>query len=156
MFQEKLKVSHKKTLKLTNVLYKELINPNLEKIEKEVELMENYIKAKGANPIGPLIQRVDTVITDENVINIQITLYRQCNKYIRSVDFDYKFQSIYSVDNCLYVRFFDSEEYLSIAYDKLKVIAYEEDIKLKDGNYTVYVDRKENKIIADVFMERAD
>lgn len=56
----------------------------------------------------------------------------------------------------MYVRFFDSEEYLSIAYDKLKVIAYEEDIKLKDGNYTVYVDRIENKIIADVFMERAD
>lgn len=156
MFQEKLKVSLKKTLKLTNVLYRELINVDLEKIEKEVELMDNYIKTKGANPIGPLIQRIDTIITEENAINIQVTLYRQCNKYINSVDFGYKYQSIYRVDNCMYVRFFDSEEYLSIAYDKLKVIAYEEDIKLKDGNYTVYVDRIENKIIADVFMERAD
>lgn len=75
MFQEKLKVSLKKTLKLTNVLYRELINVDLEKIEKEVELMDNYIKTKGANPIGPLIQRIDTIITEENAINIQVTLY---------------------------------------------------------------------------------
>jgi hypothetical protein len=45
---------------------------------------------------------------------------------------------------------------LQFAYQKLNLVAFEENIKLKGDSYTIFVDRKDGIITADVFMERAD
>ena len=53
----KLEVSYKKILKLTNVLLTEVSVDNLGSYPIVVEQMENYIKSKGFQPVGPLIQQ---------------------------------------------------------------------------------------------------
>lgn len=57
------------------------------------------------------------------------------------------------VSNCLFARFMEKEENLQFAYSKLQLHAFENNIKLKGDSYTVFVDKKDNKMVADVFME---
>ena len=65
-------ISENKTLKLTNVLIKTLIEEDFENFEKSVEQMEDYIKSKGYQPLGPLIQYTTTKV-NENVTKLGIT-----------------------------------------------------------------------------------
>jgi len=44
-------------------------------------------------------------------------------------------------------------QYLQFAYSKLQLHAFDNDIKLKGDSYTVFVENKEGKMVADVFME---
>lgn len=56
----------------------------------------------------------------------------------------------------MYARYIGEESKLKFAYDKINLIAFEEDIPLKGDSYTVFVAKNDDGIIADVFMERAD
>lgn len=51
-----IKLSQGKILKLSNVLEKEFIEDDETNFQLVIEQMDNYIKAKGYNAIGPLIQ----------------------------------------------------------------------------------------------------
>ena len=53
----KIEISNNKTLKLTNVLTCNVDIEGEENILTVVSKMDNYIKSKGALPIGPLIQK---------------------------------------------------------------------------------------------------
>ena len=53
----------------------------------------------------------------------------------------------------MFARFTEKEENLQYAYSKLGLFAFENDIKLKGDSYTVFVDKNEEGIVADVFME---
>jgi hypothetical protein len=59
--QDKMLANYNKTLKLANVISKEVNINILESLEREVVLIENYIKSKGSQPIGPLIQYTSTI-----------------------------------------------------------------------------------------------
>ena len=50
-----IKLSQGKILKLSNVLEKEFIEDDETNFQLVIEQMDNYIKAKGYNAIGPLI-----------------------------------------------------------------------------------------------------
>jgi len=58
----------------------------------------------------------------------------------------------------MYCRYIGLEDKLKLAYDKLNLTAFENDIQLKGDSYKIFVDRneEENTIIAEVFMPRAD
>jgi hypothetical protein len=62
----KLQLSNNKTLKLSNVLMMEIdISTESDNdVNKQILKMENYIKSKGAMPIGPLIQKTEYSIND--------------------------------------------------------------------------------------------
>ena len=81
-----LNFSDRKILKLTNVLkYKLLLNNDNLDFHKEIEKMSSYIKVKGANQIGPLIQYTNTFVNEQNEIDIEIYLMLQCNHFIHNV-----------------------------------------------------------------------
>jgi hypothetical protein len=152
---EKIQVNRNKTLKLTNVLMKEIdINEN-EGINKEVMQMENYLRNKGAKPIGPLIQYTDVEGSGAD-IKVTLKLMRQSSTFIHNIEEPYKIESIIRVKNCMYARYNGEESKLRYTYDKINVIAFEEDIPLKGDSYTIFVNSNDDGIIADVFMERAD
>ena len=44
--------------------------------------MENYIKSKGATPIGPLIQKTEYSVNEEGQLDIKVYLMRQTNTFI--------------------------------------------------------------------------
>ncbi|NLD50742.1 MAG: hypothetical protein GX660_26680 [Clostridiaceae bacterium] len=156
MKNEKIQICYNKTLKLTNVLINEIDLKDSEALEKEVLQMENYIKNKGAQPIGPLIQYTDVKGREIEEVKLTIKLLRQSNIHIHNLDASYKMEPIIRVKNCMYARYTGEEDKLKFAYDKINLTAFEEDIPLKGDSYTIFVANSDEGIIADVFMERAD
>ena len=52
------------------------------KIDVKFVQMENYIKSKGATPIGPLIQKTEYSVNEEGQLDIKVYLMRQTNTFI--------------------------------------------------------------------------
>ena len=154
----KIQYSNKKTLKLTNVLkYKIVITDENFDLHVAIEQMQSYIKIRGAMQVGPLIQYTRTFINDSGEFDMEIIMMLQCNNYIHSVEQLYSMESVIRVPNALYCRYMGPESCLKFAYDKIQIEAFEEDIKLEDCNYTIFVDNNEEDdvMVADVFIPRA-
>lgn len=153
----KLIFSNNKTLKLTNVLKKEIIfNEKVDSFEAHIQQMKIYISNKGTLQVGPLIQYTETFINEENAINMKVFMMIQCNDYLNNVDKSYQSDQIIKIKDCLYCRYIGPEENLKFAYEKINLEAFENDISLKGNSYTIYVEHnvQESTIIADVFMPR--
>ncbi len=155
----KLQFNENKTLKLTNVLkYKILLDEENFDFNVAIEQMQSYIKTKGAMQIGPLIQYTRTFLNENNELDMEIIMMLQCNNYIHSVEQPYSMESVIRVPNALYCRYSGPESSLKFAYDKINLEAFENDIKVGDCNYTIFVDsnQEEDIMIADVFVPRAE
>lgn len=150
-----IQLSMNKVLKLSNVLIinVDIAQSNLD-IEAIVVKMENYIKSKGAMPLGPVIQKTAYSVDEEGQIDIKLSLMRQANNFIRNVEEPYKMESVIRVRNCMYARYIGPEEKIKFAYDKINVTAFEEDIELSNENYTVFLDPQDDNIVADIFVEK--
>ncbi len=155
----KLQYYNNKVLKLTNVLkYKILLDDESFDFNVSIEQMQSYIRTKGAMQIGPLIQYTRTFMNENNELDMEIVMMLQCNNYIHSVEPPYSMESVIRVPNALYCRYTGPETSLKFAYDKINVEAFEQDIKLADYNYTIFLDNNEEEgiTIADVFVPRAE
>ena len=53
--------------------------------------------------------------------------------------------------HCLYLRFEDSPEYLQLAYSKMELYFYENDLQTDGTTYTVYVNSTLDQMTADIF-----
>lgn len=155
----KLQYNNNKTLKLTNVLkYKILLTDENFDFNASIEQMQSYIKTKGAMQIGPLIQYTRTFVNDSGELDMDIVMMLQCNNYIHNVEQPYSMESVIRVPNALYCRYTGPESNLKFAYDKIQIEAFEQDMKLDDCNYTIFVDNntEEDIMVADVFIPRAE
>lgn len=154
----KIPVSYNKTLKLSNACIYEIVNESdFEHLDMIVARMENYIRSKGAVPIGPFVQYTSVQVNDAGEPKATLRLIRQSNKYIANVEPPYKMESILRCKNCLFARFEGEEDKLEIAFNKLNVIAYEEGIPLTGVTYTVFTAKQDDtSFSADVFMEKAE
>lgn len=144
----------KKTLKLNNVVMCSIPIDNLCIIDTIPEKLSSYILSKGHKPVGPIIQysRINIDGTDESALII--TFLQQASGFINSVEAPYEMKSTLRVTNCLYTRFTGLGEKINIAYSKLIVYAYENEIELKGDSYTVFLEELDTgEIIVDVFME---
>lgn len=155
---EKLKFSSSKTLKLTNVLrYKVLLQDENLELQTVIEQMQSYIRIKGARQIGPLIQYTK-VFLEGAECRFEMDMMLQCDKFLHNVEQPYTMDSVIRVPDALYCRYTGSENTLKFAYDKINVEAFENDIKLGDCNYTIFVDKnvEDDTLIADVFVPKAE
>ena len=153
MENRKIECKNNKTLKLSNVIIKEVTLDENTNLMLEVKKMENYIKNKGAVPVGPFIQYTKIGI---NGIGAPTFVYKtmiQVDVFIENNDNIYDMSSIIKVENCLYARFNGLEKDIKFVYDKINVLAYEENLKLNQDTYTVIVSKDDDEIIADIFME---
>ena len=150
---EKIIVKENKTLKLNNVLIREVSQNELVDINKISYMMDSYIKTKGNATVGPMINYSSAEGDENGQVKIVIKLMVQLKNPIHNIDKPYEFKSQIRITNCLFGRFSEKEENLQFAYSKLQVHAFENDIKLKGDSYTVFVNKNEEKLVADVFME---
>jgi hypothetical protein len=150
---EKIVVRENKTLKLNNVLIREVSQNELVDINKISYMMDSYIKTKGNGTVGPMINYSGAEGDENGQIKLVIKLMVQLKNPIHNIDKPYEFKSQIRITNCLFGRFSEKEENLQFAYSKLQVHAFENDIKLKGDSYTVFVNKNEEKLVADVFME---
>lgn len=148
---EKITVRENKALKLNNVLIRE-INEKEDDFNKAIHMMESYIKSKGNSMVGPLITYSGVKIENDE-LKIIMKIIGQVKNPIHNVENPYRFETQLKVSNCLFARYREKEENLQMAYSKLQVHAFENEIKLKGDSYTIFVDNKEGDIVADVFME---
>lgn len=152
----KLPVFYNKTLKLNNVCIRDIVDEDIENLDTVVIQMENYLRSKGAIPVGPIIQYMQTYVDKDGEMDVHIQFIRQTNTFLSKVEAPYSTQPILRVPNCLFVRFAGEEHHLKYAYDKLNLISYEEDIPLTGKIFTVFTSKNEGEFSADVFMEKAE
>lgn len=152
---EKIIVKENKTLKLNNVLIREVSQNELMDIKQITYMMDSYIKAKGNSTIGPMINYSSAEGNENGQVKLVIKIIVQLKNPIHNIDKPYEFKQQIRITNCLFARFTEKEENLQFAYSKLGLHAFENDIKLKGDSYTVFVNKDEDKIMADVFMELA-
>ena len=150
---EKIAIRENKTLKLNNVLIREVSENELIDINKISYMMDSYIKSKGNSTIGPMINYSTVEVDESGQPKVIIKLMVQLKNPIYNVEKPYELENQLRVTNCLFARFTEKEENLQFAYQKLGVYAFENDIKLKGDSYTVFVKQEEENIVADVFME---
>lgn len=144
----------KKTLKLTNVLSYTMVKSDFQSNVQCAAQMENYIKSKGYQPVGPLIQYSGVEKSETGELTMVVRLLRQASGYISHTETPYSMESILRIPNCLYVRYRGPMEKMQVAYSKLSVVAFENSINRRGDSYTIFVDQLENDdMIADVFME---
>lgn len=150
---EKIAIRENKTLKLNNVLIREISENELIDINKISYMMDSYIKSKGNSTIGPMINYSTVEVDESGQAKVIIKLMVQLKNPIYNVEKPYELNTQLRVTNCLFARFTEKEENLQFAYQKLGVYAFENNIKLKGDSYTVFVKQEEENIVADVFME---
>ncbi|MPM12335.1 hypothetical protein SDC9_58688 [bioreactor metagenome] len=150
---EKIVLRENKTLKLNNVLIREISENELIDINQISYMMDSYIKSKGNSTIGPMINYSIVEVNESGQPKVIIKLIVQLKNPIHNVEKPYELKSQLRVTNCLFARFTEKEENLQFAYQKLGVYAFENNIKLKGDSYTVFVKQEEENIVADVFME---
>ena len=150
----KIELSTNKSLKLMNVLSLEIeLNQDFD-LGTTVVKMDNYLKSKGAMPIGPLIQRTVYSINENQQLEIHAYLMRQTNNFIHNIEAPYKMEPVIRIRNCMYAHYVGPEEKLELAYDKINVTAFEEDITVANENYTIFIEKQDDNIVADIFVEK--
>ncbi|ADL50512.1 hypothetical protein [Clostridium cellulovorans] len=150
---EKIIVKENKILKLSNVLVREVSQNELNDINRITHMMESYIKVKGNSTTGPLINYSSAEVDESGQVKIVVKLMVQLKNPLYKVETPYEMKPQIRITNCLFARFQERQENLQFAYSKLQLHAFENDIKLKGDSYTVFVDQKEDNMVADVFME---
>ena len=144
-----IKVAENKTLKLTNVLSREIRPEEMASMPVVLTQMHNFIKSNNAQPIGPIIQSF--AMGEDHQLHLY--MMQQATQLIPQMDPGYHMDAILRVKNCLYAHFTGPLAYNHLATSKLQVMAFENDIKLTGNSYTIYVNQDEDDGVIDVFME---
>ena len=129
-----IKVAENKTLKLTNVLSREIRPEEMASLPVVLTQMHNFIKSNNAQPIGPIIQSF--ALGEDHQMHP-----------------GYHMDAILRVKNCLYAHYTGPMENSQLASYKLQVHAFENDQKLTGTSYTIYVNQDSDDAVIDVFME---
>ena len=156
----KISICENKTLKLQNVITctLDITSNDTNLFQTEIDKMNIFMQTHGAHQIGPLIQFSNMVLNENNELEINMQFMLQADCYIHNVDAIYKMDTLLRVKNCIYARYMGPDDKIKFAYDKLGVYAFENDIELKGGSYTIYVECNEEEalIVADIFMPIRD
>lgn len=150
---EKIVVRENKTLKLNNVLIRQVSDNEIIDIDKITYMMDSYIKSKGNSTIGPMINYSSIEVDEDGQPKVIVKIMVQLKNPIHNIEKPYEQKTQIRVTNCLFARFTEKEENLQFAYQKLGVYAFENDIKLRGDSYTVFVKNEDGNLVADVFME---
>ena len=146
-----IKVAENKTLKLTNVVSRQVLPEELGNIMVILTQMHNFIKSNNAQPIGPLVQAVIEGTGPDHAP--ELYLMQQATQMITQMEPGYHMDAVLRVKNCLYAHYTGPMSHSQLASSKLQILAFENDIKLSGNTYTIFVDQDDDEAVVDVFME---
>lgn len=154
MSTRELNVIEGKILKLNHVLARRINPQEMMEFQKIVQMFEAYTKAEKLTLYGPMVVHNVTEIKDGIPMQL-IELMGQLREVPKTVQAPYTFTEQIRIENCLYLRFCGPADKISVAYQKLSVYSYENDLIMKGDVYTVHIDNKDNIMTADIFAEAA-
>ena len=146
---KEIKVAENKTLKLTNVLSREIHPEEMASLPVVLTQMHNFIKSNNAQPIGPIVQAM--VVGEDRQMHLY--MMQQATQMISKMEPGYHMDAVLRVKNCLYAHYTGPLSKSQLASAKLQIMAFENDIKLTDSSYTIYVNQDDDEAVIDVFME---
>ena len=146
-----IKVAENKTLKLTNVLSRAVQPEELANLPVILTQMQNFMKSNGVQPIGPLVQAIRMGTGPDHVP--EMYMMQQATQMITKLEPGYHMDAVLRVKNCLYAHYTGPLSQSQLASAKLQIMAFENDIKLTDNSYTIYVNQDDDEAVIDVFME---
>lgn len=144
-----IKVAENKTLKLTNVLSREILPEEMANMPLILTQMHNFIKSNNAQPIGPIIQSF--AVGEDRQMHLY--MLQQATQLISQMEPGYHMDGVLRVKNCLYAHYTGPMSDSQLASYKLQVYAFENDQKLTGTSYTIYVNQDSDDAVIDVFME---
>ena len=144
-----IKVAENKTLKLTNVLSREILPEEMANMPLILTQMHNFIKSNNAQPIGPIIQSF--AVGEDRQMHLY--LLQQATQLISQMEPGYHMDGVLRVKNCLYAHYTGPMSDSQLASYKLQVYAFENDQKLTGTSYTIYVNQDSDDAVIDVCME---
>ena len=148
---KEIKVAENKTLKLTNVLSREIHPEEMASLPVVLTQMHNFIKSNGAQPLGPLVQCIKLPAGPNP--QPEVYMMQQATQLIGQMEQDYHMDAVLRVKNCLYAHYTGPMPESQLASYKLQVHAFENEQKLTGTSYTIYVNQDEDDAVVDVFME---
>ena len=146
-----IKVAENKTLKLTNVLSREIRPEEMASLPVVLTQMHNFIKSNGAQPLGPLVQCIKLPAGPNP--QPEVYMMQQATQLITQTEPGYEVDAVLRVKNCLYAHYTGPMAYSQLASSKLQILAFEKDLKLTGDNYTIFVSQDDDDAVVDVFME---
>ena len=144
-----IKVAENKTLKLTNVLSREIHPEEMASLPVVLTQMHNFIKSNNAQPIGPIVQAM--VVGEDRQMHLY--MMQQATQMITQMEPGYHMDAVLRVKGCLYAHFTGPMDHSSLASQKLNIYAYEHEIELTGTTYSIYVNQDSENGVMDVFME---
>ena len=146
---KEIKVAENKTLKLTNVLSREIHPEEMASLPVVLTQMHNFIKSNNAQPIGPIVQAM--VVGEDRQMHLY--MMQQATQFIGQMEQDYHMDAVLRVKNCLYAHYTGPMSQSGLASQKLNIYAYEHEIELTGTTYSIYVNQDSENGVMDVFME---
>ena len=149
---ESIQIAENKTLKLNNILYREIGSTDNKELNKTMKMIESYMKSNELKPYGPLIIMSETDIsgTVNNTIMVQLRLEP------KKTDPPYSFDESMRIERCLMARYMGPANTIQMASMKAQVYAFENNIELSGISYTIVTEqRQDGTILADIFLETA-
>lgn len=148
---QKIEIRENKKLILKKVINKSLDLIPLENLDTEINRFYNNIQALKAQVFGPLIIRNKGMkISDDGQITSDYDLYIQAHDY-KQYKNQFNVLDEVVVEYCLYTRFEGKPEYIQLAFNKLEIYEYEEDIITRGDVYMVSLEDSQDYIIMDIF-----
>lgn len=147
----KVEIKQNKKLKLVSTIKKSLDHINISNIEIEINKFIDEINLLKIQTFGPLIIRnKETRISEEGNITADYDLYIQAHDY-KQYKNHFNILDELVVENCLYTRFEGKPECLQLAFNKLEIYEYEEDIVTRGDIFMVSLEDSPEKIVMDIF-----
>ena len=90
--------------------------------------------------------------TENNLFLFERKLFLQYRGDASKIPKEYEKKNDIKIGPCVYARFEGIEEDLRYAFEKISVVAYENEITLKKENYTIYVEKNDISCKIDIFI----
>ena len=146
---KEIKVAENKTLKLTNVLSREIHPEEMASLPVVLTQMHNFIKSNNAQPIGPIVQAM--VVGEDRQMHLY--MMQQATQLIPRMEAGYSMDAVLRVRNCLYAHYVGPMSQSGLASQKLNILAFEHELELTGTVYTIFVNQDDDEGVVDTFME---
>ena len=146
---KEIKVAENKTLKLTNVLSREIHPEEMASLPVVLTQMHNFIKSNNAQPIGPIVQAM--VVGEDRQMHLY--MMQQATQLIPRMEAGYTMDAVLRVRNCLYAHYVGPMSQSGLASQKLNILAFEHELELTGTVYTIFVNQDDDEGVVDTFME---
>jgi hypothetical protein len=141
-----IELAEGKVLKLHKVLTKVLSVKELEQMPQTIQVFQGFILSNGLTPKGPMV-------LNDNPEGCKL-LWQLSDAPKKTLAYPYSYAEELRVENCLYIRFTGDKVHTPIAYSKMDVYAYENDLELLGNTYSIFLGTDEAQM-CDIFSQIA-